>query len=123
MRSRLNRFLLLLILLLLWLRQPPKPLYITTYDPRLGGINCQHPCDQFASGQRIQPHDWHGYGSFTAAACPAGWLGRRLWVEGIGFLICKDRGGAIVETARWIHIDVLSAHPLPNGVTHRWWLL
>ena len=66
--------------------------YLSTYDPKLGGINCDSDCSQLATG----PMDDSLYG--LVAACPHDWVGYEYTTHistPYGTFACVDRGGAI----------------------------
>lgn len=110
---------ILLFLAWLWWREGRKPLYVTHYDPVLGGINCMAPCNQFGTGEVITEGHYYD-GRQGAAACIERWRGHVVTIEGLGRFVCKDTGGLIVEKPDRIHIDILSHHPVPNGLYHNW---
>ena len=111
--------------------EPALPLQLNSYDPELGGINCQEPCDEFGSGMKVQPYH---YGN--VAACPVLWRGLVVVVEDErwrGRYPCVDSGGAI--KIRWdprdndgegqweILLDMLSKQPLLIHVAPSDWHL
>lgn len=65
------------------------PLRASWYDPALGGVNCMEPCGYLGDGTAVA--DAYGW----AMACPVGWYGRWLDIEGVGRRQCRDHGGAI----------------------------
>ncbi len=85
------------------------PLLATWYDPALGGINCQEPCNVFADGTAVTEDSYN-----VTAACLPQWLGRDIVVVGLGTFKCRDTGGGIVVEwneyyGRWvIRLDVLA---------------
>lgn len=83
-----------------------KDLIFSTYDPTLGGINCQGDCRYSSQGYYVW--DWYQRG----AACPEGWEGRIIEIPGGHRFKCIDRGGMIVETDDAIIIDVLIHHEM-----------
>ncbi len=91
------------------------PILTTWYDPELGGINCQEPCDIYANGERVIESHYYGNTDQTAACLPE-WLGREITIQGLGTFKCRDTGGAIkVAYSEYfsrmvIHVDIL-AHP------------
>lgn len=98
-----------------------KPLRISWYDPKLGGINCDHDCTTMASGVKVTP-DRYG----NTAACVREWMGAWIVMPGIGEFQCLDTGGAIIEHPTFIYIDLLLHEPLPNApfgtMVHNWYL-
>jgi hypothetical protein len=66
------------------------PIVTTWYEPKDGGINCQEPCDRFATNEPVQEEDY-GF----AAACHPKWLGRTIVLNEIYSYECKDTGGSI----------------------------
>lgn len=114
------------ILLALYFLAPQQatPIVLTGYDPMLGGINCEEPCGQTASGYWWQESDyWNGVEGL--AACPPRWLGRTLYIQGFGTLHCLDRGGAIKYAYnsyydRFVyHVDVLVQNPKQQEWNYR----
>jgi hypothetical protein len=90
-----------------------KPLKISWYDPDLGGINCMDPCDQMATGTKVE--EWR-YG--RTAACVPEWTRARavIVIPGLGRFDCLDTGGAIKEHGDFIWIDLLAHRPpVPFG--------
>ncbi len=91
------------------------PIVTTWYDPELGGINCEEPCDIYAGGERVLESHYYGHSDQTAA-CLAEWLGRSIHIQGLGTFICRDVGSSIVIKYNEyfdrdvIHVDIL-AHP------------
>lgn len=61
---------------------------VTTYAPELGGINCQEPCNLTGYLQLLE----YGIG---AACGPSIRYGTKVHIEGVGWRICNDHGGAI----------------------------
>lgn len=80
-----------------------KPLLVTWYNPTLGGINCWGNCTHFRDGTRVTAAS---YGN--TAACIPDWLGDTVVIPRLGTFKCRDTGGAIVEKAHAIHIDLLT---------------
>ncbi len=82
---------------------------VTWYDPMLGGINCQEPCDVFADGTAVTESSYN-----VTAACIPEWMGRTIVIVGLGAFTCHDTGGGIViEFNEYyqqyvIRLDVLS---------------
>lgn len=74
------------------------PVRASWYDPVLGGINCQEPCDLLGDGSPVDEN----YGQIIA--CPPGWYGRALYFDNIGERECRDSGGDIVPTCQEIFI-------------------
>lgn len=63
---------------------------ITHYEPVLGGINCQEPCDLTAYMEPVN------YG-VTAACGPDIPYGTMVYMDGVGWRKCADHGGAITN--------------------------
>jgi hypothetical protein len=61
---------------------------VTEYVPELGGVNCEEPCHLTAFMTPIL------YGE-TAACGPSIPYGTRVYIEGVGWRTCQDRGGSI----------------------------
>ena len=68
------------------------PIRASWYNPSLGGVNCMEPCAMLGDGTPVND----GYG--TMAACPMGWYGNYLHVDGLPTVQCRDHGGAIHPT-------------------------
>jgi hypothetical protein len=99
------------------------PVWTATYDPALGGTNCDHDCRYTADGSLAST--LYGRG----AACPPGWpMGARFTVQGAGSWQCRDRGGSVVPqhgqrfdrwgkrvTGWYIVVDLMSHDLVP------WW--
>jgi hypothetical protein len=62
--------------------------HVTEYVPELGGHNCEEPCNMTAFMTPIL------YGE-TAACGPDIPYGTRVFIDGVGWRTCQDRGGAI----------------------------
>ena len=69
---------------------------VTVYAPELGGHNCLEPCDQTAYLEPLQ----YGIGAACGPSIP---YGTRVYIDGIGWRTCNDRGGAIDDD----EVDVL----------------
>lgn len=61
---------------------------VTEYVPEWGGINCAEPCNLTASMTPVTP-------GVTAACGPSIPFGTRVYIEGVSWRTCQDRGGAI----------------------------
>jgi hypothetical protein len=98
---------------------------ISTYDPAMGGTNCDGDCGHTAT-RPVTPdmYEW-------AAACPAGWTTRgETTIVHFQFrdVWCVDRGGAVHPTWREVYtpegfrqmwvivIDIMEANP-----ENHWW--
>jgi hypothetical protein len=99
------------------------PMVINTYDPTLGGINCDQDCTRMGVTP-IQDYHWD-----WAAACPVEWRGLEVVVPGVGRWSCWDSGGLIdlrldPRNGYAVFIDVLSHTPgqwkIPAG---EWYLV
>ena len=85
--------------------------HVTEYAPELGGHNCQEPCDLTAFMTPLI------YGE-TAACGPSIPYGTRVYIEGVGWRTCQDRGGAIDDDE--VDIAVLPEDYLQFGFSgHR----
>lgn len=104
------------------LQQPSaKPLRISWYDPRRGGVNCDSDCTTMSTGTKVTPER---YG--RTAACIKPWTDARktVVIPGLGEFQCLDRGGAIKEHGDFIWIDLLLETPLvPFGSYQEEWYL
>jgi 3D (Asp-Asp-Asp) domain-containing protein len=91
--------------------------HVTEYVPELGGHNCEEPCNMTAFGTPIL------YGE-TAACGPNIAYGTRVFIDGVGWRTCQDRGGAIdddevdvaVRPAEYLRLGI-------NGYRDVVWLL
>ena len=61
---------------------------VTVYAPELGGINCLEPCDRTAYQEPLQ------YGIGAACGLDIKY-GTKVYIEGVGWRVCNDHGGAI----------------------------
>ena len=62
--------------------------HVTEYVPELGGLNCEEPCDKTAYMTPVI------YGE-TVACGPDIPYATRVYIQGVGWRVCQDRGGAI----------------------------
>lgn len=86
------------------------PMVINTYDPTLGGINCDHDCTRMGV-TLIEDYHWD-----WVAACPVEWRGYDVVVPDVGRWSCWDSGGLITLRVDPRHglnvfIDILSHTP------------
>ncbi len=98
-----------------------KPLKISWYDPRLGGVNCDGDCSTMASGVKVTP-DRYG----RTAACIPEWTRARkvIVIPGAGEFECLDTGGAIKEHPDFIWIDLMvTSLPIPFGTLVDEWYI
>lgn len=84
-----------------------KDAHITEYVPELGGNNCSEPCDMTAFMTPVI------YGE-TAACGPTIPYGTRVYIEGVGWRTCQDRGGAIDDDE--VDVAVRPAEYLRLGI-------
>jgi len=68
------------------------PLFLSRYDPTLGGINCDSDCSQIGDGTAVTD-------CFRCMACPPGMYWS--WLEFAGQQWqCRDEGGSVVPKYR-----------------------
>lgn len=100
------------------------PIFVNPYDPALGGINCESPCNRFANGMEVVPEL---YGS--VAACNPRDMGCYISFENdygsAGPFLCVDTGGMLlyprpsIRHETWVqYIDIL--HPLTEESFEHW---
>jgi hypothetical protein len=79
-------------------------IYLTAYDPELGGHNCMEPCGFTALGFPVE--EWYDFG----AGCPVPLLsyGVNVIIKGRTFT-CIDTGGAVLvdDKHKFIRVDLL----------------
>ena len=69
---------------------------VTTYAPELSGINCQEPCN--LTGYLLPLE--YGVGAACGLSIP---YNTRVYIEGVGWRVCNDHGGAIDDD----EVDIL----------------
>lgn len=70
--------------------------HVTTYAPELSGINCQEPCNLTGYLQPLE----YGIGAACGLSIP---YSTRVYIEGVGWRVCNDHGGAINDD----EVDIL----------------
>ena len=87
---------------------------LTWFDPKLGGINCDHDCTTLASHVRFSDALYD-----RVAACPPEFpFGTRFVIAGSwrgladGEYECLDRGGMVVTRGGVISLDLLRRDPV-----------
>lgn len=110
---------------------------VSHYDPALCALgdpglwtNCYDPTAWWRMGDGGDARRRYD----RAIACPnmdarrvaetgKNWYGRRLYIPGVGWRVCRDAGGAIVEHADGsIVIDVLTSDPIDTSPRWGYWL-
>ncbi len=95
---------------------------VSHYVPSQGGVNCQHPCNQMASGELVSDWTFPRNGIMAMACPPELPFGTRIMLSGQVYE-CKDRGGYIqartvgeydpafknTATENYFWIDILDA--------------
>lgn len=83
-----------------------KPLIMSDYNPRKGGINCDSNCGQVANGTST----WQWYE--TGMACIPEWTarGQKIMIDGRVW-VCVDTGGDIIDRGDGFWVDLMTDDP------------